>query len=202
MRASTQEVGPMGGDCPERRDGDSRDRPDPLRQTPSRVREDAGLPGGPRRARRRRDRPRRGGRLRLVHHGGDRRGRGRQGHRRRRRHLLLQGRLRRRRFLRDRRPTSRRPSPPARPAWASPGGRASAAAAPRPWTNTAVQLAHPGPVDPAVRPAAPRRRDRACSPAATCTSTARTRDHLVQRRAGLPQPRQPEPGRDDVRHAR
>ena len=40
-----------------------------------------------------------------------------------------------------------------------------------------------------------------CSPAATCTSTARTRDHLANVALGVPQAREPQPRGDDGRQA-
>ena len=142
--------------------------------------------------------PSRGRRLRLVHDGGDRRGRGRQGHRRGRRHLLLQGRLRRRRF-------AARPSPISPPPIAT--GQASVGVAwrsrkrgsgPAALEEHRRPAAHPRPVDPALRAAAARRRDRHAGPALH----ARVRRHPrppLQRRPRLPQPRQPEPRRDHVR---
>lgn len=57
---------------------------------------------------------------------------------------------------------------------------------------------HPGPVDPALRTAAARRRDRDARAPVHARVRGDPRPPL-QRGAGLPQPGQPEPGRDDVR---
>ena len=182
------------------RDGDRRDRPDRLRQTTPRIREDPGLPGHPRRARRRRASPRpRSTRFasytmeetdevevakaigagdvtffcKVGYGGGG--------------------------SCATVAPSRRRRSPPGRRASASPGARASAARAPA-LEEHRRPAAHPRPVDPPLRTAAARRRDRHAGP----PLHARVRRHPrppLQRRPRLPQPGQPEPGRDDVRTA-
>ena len=152
-------------------------------------------------ARRLRHRAVGGRRPRVVLDGARPRGRGRPQRRPRRHHLLLADRLRRRRRLRRGHATRRWRSPPGSAevavAWRA---RKRASKASRPWAQRVAAHRRRGqrPVEPAVGPAAPGRRDRH----ADAPLHARVRRHARsprQRRARVPQAREPQPGRDDVR---
>ena len=113
-----------------------------------------------------------GRRARVVHDGDQRRGPDRQERRLRRHHVLHPDRLRRRCRLRHGRASRDGDRDRA-------GRRRRGVAIAQARLGTAAVDQHDAAaararaVDPTVGSAAPRRRDRACSPAATCTSTAR-----------------------------
>ncbi len=173
-----------------------RHRPDRVRQGSRRHRALARVPGGLAGARRRGHRPGRGRRHRVVHDGAEPRGRRRPQRRPRRRHLVLAGRLRRRRGLRGRRAGrdgGRDRSVHDRGRVAGPqAGRSdepavgAGAGAPR----------RQQPVEPSVRRAPARRRDRDAHP----PLHARVRRHARsprERRARVPQARGPQSRLDD-----
>ena len=86
-----------------------------------------------------------------------------------------------------------------------PGGRASAPSkSSRPWAQVPQRLERPLAMEPAVRPAAPGRRGRDAH-APLHPRVRRDPRSPRERRVGVPEAREPQPGRDDARedaHAR